>query len=681
MTRRAARFSPMLARPAAAPPAGEGWAFEAKYDGVRVLAYAASASASLVSRNGNDKGAQFPEVVAALSALAARAGAPLVLDGEIVARRDDGTLGRFQDLQGRIHASPGEAARLAGAAPAAFVAFDLLLEGDDRLVDEPYAERRRRLERLLRRPPAGLVLAESLRMGGDEALAHAHAHAWEGVIAKRLDAAYEPGKRTGAWLKVKAELQQEFVVGGFTEPRNSREHIGALLVGVRDDEDRLVFSGAVGAGFTRQALADVYARLAPLERATSPFANPPRTRERAHWVRPSVVVEVRFNEWTADAVLRQPVFLGVRDDKPPREVRRESAPGRAGRVVARGRRVVASTAAPPRPRLPWARRRISVLEGFTPMDVVAQLDAIEMEGGAGTLWLGPGRTLDVTNLGKPFFGRAGVTKGDVMRYYALVARAILPAVADRPLVLRRFPNGVDAPAFYQQRAPERVPAGVRVESVRSADGDDEPRLVGGDLLTLLYTVQLGAISVDPWHGRVPDTESADYAIVDLDPGPRAPFRRVVEVALRVKEAMDALGLHGAPKTSGATGLHIVLPLEPGTPADAARVLAQLIATHVALRHPREATVERSVAKRAAGAIYVDYLQNIRGKTVASAYSVRARPGATVSTPLAWDELDERLDPREFDVATVPERLARAGDLWATAMRRRNRLEGIVRGDR
>jgi bifunctional non-homologous end joining protein LigD len=561
-----------------------------------------------------------------------------------------------------------------------FVAFDLLFEGDESLVGEPYADRRRRLERLLRRSARGVVLAESLRMSGQAALAHARARGWEGVIAKRLDAAYEPGKRTGAWRKVKAELQQEFVVGGWTEPRNSREHIGALLVGVYDDDGRFVFAGAVGTGLTRQALADVSARLAPLERKTPAFANPPRTRERAHWVRPSVVVEVKFNEWTQDGVLRQPAFLGVRDDKAPRDVRREEAPRHEARIVARGRRAVASTMAAPRRNVPWARRRISTLEGFTPMDVVAQLDAIEMEGGAGPLWLGPGRTLDVTNLGKPFFGRAGVTKGDVMRYYALAARAILPAVADRPLVLRRFPNGVNAPAFYQQRAPERVPPGVRVEPVANSEGEPEPRLIGGDLLTLLYTVQLGAISVDPWHGRVADTDAADYAIVDLDPGPRAPFARVVEVALLVKEAMDALGVHGGVKTSGATGLHVVLPLAPGTSAHTARTLALLIATHVALGHPRVATVERSVAKRPPGAVYVDYLQNIRGKTVASVYSVRARPGATVSTPLDWEELAEDLDPRAFDTTTVPERLERRGDLWATAMRRPNRLEGLGRGD-
>lgn len=336
MARRGTRVStvsPMLARSASEPPSGDQWVYEAKYDGVRVLAYAASASVSLVSRNGNEKCAQFPEIVEALRALSARAGAPLVLDGEIVALVD-GELGRFQDLQGRIHTSARETIRAMKSAPAVFVAFDLLLVGEESLVSEPYTERRRRLAKLFGRRKQGVILlAESLAMSGAKALAHARARGWEGVVAKRRDAPYQLGQRTGAWVKIKAEEQQEFVIGGYTEPRNSREHIGALLVGVYDEAGQFVFAGAVGTGFTQKTLADLHARLKPLERKTPAFVNPPRTREKAHWVRPSLVAEVRFNEWTADAVLRHPVYLGLRDDKSPRDVRRESAPRQSGRVV------------------------------------------------------------------------------------------------------------------------------------------------------------------------------------------------------------------------------------------------------------------------------------------------------------------------------------------------------------
>jgi bifunctional non-homologous end joining protein LigD len=265
-----------------------------------------------------------------------------------------------------------------------------------------------------------------------------------------------------------------------------------------------------------------------------------------------------------------------------------------------------------------------------------------------------------------------------MRYYARISPALLPTIADRPLVMKRYPNGVKGPAFYQPKAPEKVPKGVRVETVSDEGLTTAKRIVGGDLATLLYLVQLGAISIDPWHSRVQSITTADYAIIDLDPGPRAQFKRVVEVALAVKETLDELGLHAVPKTSGASGMHIVLPLAKRVPNESARTLAEIVATHVAERHPRVATVVRSVKDRPRGAIYVDYLQNIRGKTVAGVYSVRAQPTPTVSTPLAWDEVDDVLDPREFTIDTVLPRVRSKGDLWATGMKKPNKLDTVTR---
>jgi bifunctional non-homologous end joining protein LigD len=304
--------------------------------------------------------------------------------------------------------------------------------------------------------------------------------------------------------------------------------------------------------------------------------------------------------------------------------------------------------------------------------VVEQLAAIEADGGDGALRPDARTTLELSNLGKTFFPADGLTKGDLLRYYAAVAPCILPVVADRPLVLRRFPNGIEGKAFYQHRADD-VPAGVRTELV-DADGDGEsaPYLVGGELATLLYTVQLGAVSVDPWHSRAGALDAADYTVLDLDPGPDAPFVRVVEVARWVKAELDALGLHAGLKTSGATGLHVVVPLPPRTSPETALLVAQ----RVAAAHPREATVERAVKQRATDAVYVDYLQNIVGKTVAAAYAVRARPGATVSTPLDWAELTDALDPAAFTVRTLPARLERVGDLWREAMRTRNTVRAL-----
>ena len=309
--------------------------------------------------------------------------------------------------------------------------------------------------------------------------------------------------------------------------------------------------------------------------------------------------------------------------------------------------------------------------------VVAQLDEIERSGGSGTLQLGGGTSLAVSSLDKVFFPRDRITKGDLMRYYASVEEAILPVMRDRPLVLKRYPDGIDGQAFYQQKAPDKTPSGVRVEIIRNEQGEQQRRFIGGDLATLLYIVQLGAISVDTWHSRVPKLELADFPSLDLDPGPKASFARVVEVALLVKEELDALTLTAVPKTSGSSGIHIVVPLQPGVSDETAVLAAQLIATRVAARAPSIATIERAVKARPPGAVYVDYLQNIRGKTVAAAYAVRARPGATVSTPLEWKEVDEALDPRDLTIANVPERLRRRGDIWARDMKKGNSVRALL----
>jgi bifunctional non-homologous end joining protein LigD len=248
---------------------------------------------------------------------------------------------------------------------------------------------------------------------------------------------------------------------------------------------------------------------------------------------------------------------------------------------------------------------------------------------------------------------------------------------DRPLVLKRFPNGIDSESFYQQKAQDTTPPEVRVETVRNDDGEKQPRMIGGDLLTLLYTIQLGAISVDPWHSRVQTCDYADYTIIDLDPGPRANFARVIQIARWAKEAIDGFKLNAAIKTSGSTGLHIYIPLPPKTPNDAATLVAQMIATKVAEEHPKEATIERFVKARGAATVYVDYLQNIKGKTVAGAYCVRAKAGATVSTPLKWSELTDDLDPRDFHLGHAADRFEKIGDIWGEAMKKKNSLRALV----
>ncbi len=672
---------PMLATPAAQAPGGEGWTFEPKYDGIRVLAFATADSAVLLTRNGNDKARQFPEAADALRALAAEVGRPVVLDGEVVAVSEGGRPGRFGEIQGRMHQDDDrEIRRGAADAPVSLVVFDVLLDGDEVWTAAPWTDRRTALEALLRgRTTERLRLGETTA-DRDALLERGRAEGWEGVVAKRTDATYTPGERSSAWRKLKLEHRQEFVVGGWTEPRNSRQHIGALLLGYYDGEGKFVYAGHTGTGFTRKGLVDMARRLGPLERKTPPFSARVQTNQPAHWVSPRVVVEVRFNQWTAEGRLRQPVFLGVRDDKDARDVVREPV-GPAASSSAVGE-VDAETASAGvgAARTGGAKKRARRGAGKGAVDVVGQVEAVRAAGGEGVLELAGGR-LEVSNLGKAFFTRPKRTKGDLLAYYARMAQYILPSMKDRPLVLRRFPDGIGGEAFYQQSAPDEVPPGVRVETIVSEGGASQRRFVGGSLATLLHTIQLGAVSYDPWHSRVGRLDFADYTILDLDPGPGASFRRVIQVARWVREELDRFGLHGALKTSGSSGLHIYLPLPPRTPLEAATLVAQIVATRVAALHPEAATVERMTRRRPRGTVYVDYLQNILGKTVAGVYAVRAKPGATVSTPLRWDELTDDLSLKAFTMDTVPERVAEVGDLWAEAMKRPNKLSGLLKGGR
>jgi bifunctional non-homologous end joining protein LigD len=295
--------------------------------------------------------------------------------------------------------------------------------------------------------------------------------------------------------------------------------------------------------------------------------------------------------------------------------------------------------------------------------------------------LGRGASIDVSSLGKIYFPQDGITKGALMRYYATVAPLILPTVRDRALVLKRTPEGIEGETFFQQKAPPEAPEGVRVESVPESDGDTKDRLVGGDITTLLYCVQLGCVSTDPWHSRVQSLENPDYTYIDIDPQPKAGFQRVLDCARWAKEELDALGLNGALKTSGSRGLHIAIPLPSSATWETAVTLAQIIAARVAEKHPNDATITRAVGDRSPKAVYMDYLQNIRGKSVAGPYCVRAKPGAMVSTPLEWSELTDDLDPHEYTIETAPTRFKQVGDLWREQMKVRNSaaaLKGLSR---
>jgi bifunctional non-homologous end joining protein LigD len=659
----------MLATLADPPLTGKTLVFEPKYDGIRAIAEITPArngpSVHLWSRLGNEKTSQFPSIVAALAAFRESSRRPVVLDGELVALDAHGRPLGFQRLQNRIHVlDEKDVARIDRQQPVAYFLFDFLRDGEEDLRGLPLTERRARLEAWLRGPhPDAIRLSEQVVADGRPLHARAVEEGWEGLIVKDALSPYQSGRRSPAWRKLKLHQQQEFVVGGWTEPRQTRQHFGALLLGVHEKGSRgakasggmLTYVGHTGTGFDQQELARVSRLLRARETRDSPFAEKIKTNEPAHWVRPDLVAQVRFTEWTDDRKLRHPVYLGLRDDKPAEAVVREVATKKEAprSVKAAGGRKKADRSAPQ----------------LDTSGVVDQLRALEDARKDGVLALPDGSRLGITNLAKLFWPKLKLTKGDLLRYYATVAPLILPAVEDRPLVMKRFPNGVDGLAFYQQRSRlEKPPPGVRIETVPD-DLDpilepDARRFIGGSLLTLLYMTQLAAISQDPWFSRLQSPLDADYVALDLDPGDGTPFARVLDVARWVRDELHSLKVTAVPKTSGASGLHVYIPLPPDTSYESGQLFCQIVATVVAAKHPKVATVERKVKARPRGTVYVDYLQNILGKTLATAYSARASDYAGVSTPLTWKEVDAGVDPRDFTILTAPSRFRDVGDLWA-----------------
>jgi bifunctional non-homologous end joining protein LigD len=687
-----AKVRPMLATLAEPPLTGRGLVFEPKYDGIRALVHVEPKSGGvqvrLWSRLGNEKTSQFPSIVTALEKAGARFKGPVLLDGEIVALDAEGRPAGFQKLQGRIHLShKKDVDRLEREQPVALLVFDLLRDGDEDVRGLPLTERRARLVKLfapVTAKAAGngvLRISEQAIADGRALHARALAEGWEGLIVKEAAAPYQSGRRSPAWRKLKVVNEQEFVIGGWTEPRQTRQYFGALLLGVYDQADpgALVYVGHTGTGFDQKELARVWKLLSARETKESPFSTAIKTNEPAHWVKPELVAQIRFTEWTADRKLRHPVYLGLRDDKRGQQVVAEAPAVRASGRKTTARRVSAGgaplevTEASSRGNTtarvkPGSSRAAATAPGALDR-VLHQLRALEDARRDGTIELPDGARLGITNPAKLFWPRLKLTKGDLLRYYVSVSPYILPAVEDRPLVMKRFPNGIDGKAFYQQRSRiENPPAGVRVETIAdNLDPIDEPdarRFIGGSLITLLYTTQIAAISQDPWFSRVQSPLEADYVAIDLDPGDGTTFDRVLDVARLVHDELESLKVPSVPKTSGSSGLHVYIPLAPGTTYESGMLFCQIVATVIASRHPKIATVERSVRSRRKGTVYVDYLQNILGKTLATAYSARASDYAGVSTPLTWKEVFDGVNPRDFTVVTAPARFEQVGDLWA-----------------
>jgi bifunctional non-homologous end joining protein LigD len=618
----------MLATLATRPPEGEDWLFEVKYDGVRVLAERRGDAVTLLGRSGRVVTGSYPEIVAALRALVFD---EFVLDGEIVALDARGTPS-FQRLQARMGLTrPADVARAMATVPVQAVFFDCLaLEGHD-LRSLPLAARKACLGRVL--PPLGVARpSDHVDGAGPAALEAAAAAGLEGIVAKRRTSPYVP-RRSDAWLKIKCHRRQEFVIGGYTDPQGARARFGALHLGLYDGA-RLVYVSKVGTGFGGDELERLWRRLGPLRRDTTPFDVGTPSGRGHHWVEPRLVAEVRYTDWTRDGGIRHPTYLGLRDDIRPEDCRRElpAAEDDSGGVppsIDRARPKAATSPAPVAATPPGPREAPASRLRPTHFDTV--------------LW--PGE---------------GFTKSDLVAYYDAIAPAMLPYLRDRPIVVTRYPDGIAGRAVLRTGAPERAPSWIRTARVRSATGRDAACLVVDDAEALRYVANLGAVPIYAWSARVASLGRPDWLVLDLEPQ-CAPFSAVARVGQVAYRLLDELELPSYVKTSGAAGLHVLVPLGARYTHEQAGTLARVLATLVVDAEPAIATLARSRGGAKGGTVRVDAAPNGHGRTIAAPFSAWPVSGAPVSCPLEWREVTARLDPARFTIRTVPARIARERD--------------------
>jgi len=652
-----ARVEPMHARLSTLPREESAWAFEVKWDGVRAIAYSQAGRIRLQSRNGNDVTPAYPELRALNRELGSRAA---ILDGEIIAFDESGRPS-FEALQPRMH-QRGEAAvrRLARSTPVTYVLFDLLWLDGHSLMDLPYSERHARLRELQLdgerwRTPA-------LQVGdGAGLLAATRELGLEGVVGKRLDSRYTPGRRDGGWVKVKHHRRQEAVIGGWTEGKGTRAaRIGALHLGVHDEQGQLRYAGRVGTGFDESELERLAGLLGPLAQADSPFAGrqPPRG---AHFVAPRLVCEIEFSDWTKAGMVRQASYKGLRDDKDPAEVIRErvQSPEDASSAQAASEPGTASGS----------------------IDVSAVLaGAVRVRGGVQVTVAG--RALKLTNLDKVLYPKTGFTKGDLIGYYAAIAPVLLPHLRDRPLTLKRYPDGVQGEHFYEKQCPSHRPDWIQTTAVWSGRTEREiDYCLCQDLPTLVWLGNLADLELHPSLSCADALERPRTLAFDLDPGPPAGIVQCCEVALDLRDMFAELGLRAFAKTSGLTGMQIYVPLnERDATYERTKPFARAVADLLAHRRPELVVSQMAKAARR-GRVLIDWSQNDEHKTTVSVYSPRAHESPTVSAPVRWEEVAacrDAEDPSslEFAPGQVLDRVREHGDLFAEVVSLRQPLPAL-----
>src|SRR6516165_3988497 len=625
-------LKPQLATPAVAAPAGPEWVHEIKYDGHRLFAHIEHGEVRLITRNGLDWTDKFPELTRAFAQLPVDTA---LIDGELVHLASDGTT-NFSGLQDAI--ASGKTGSLN------FFGFDLVHRDGWDLTQASLEDRKAALADII--PPAaqGMLRYSDHHKGqGAAVLRQASDLGLEGIVSKRRDAAYRPG-RGGAWLKVKCRNREEIVVIGFTDPEGKREGFGALLAGYYDPSGTLRYAGRVGTGFSADGLAALRKRLDPLIVKDPPVALPKEApRKGVHWVQPALVAEVEFAGWTADQILRHASFQGLREDKSPKEVVYDPSSRNGGPVTK-----------PAPPELADAGVSKPARDGSVMFERVR-----------------------LTHPDRVLYPEDALTKLDLARYYKTVAERALPNLVHRPLTLVRCPGGQGKPCFYQKHLGKGAPEAIGHVDI-TEDGETVAYPVIEDLAGLVGLVQMNVIELHPSGAGVDKLDTPDRITFDLDPDEGLAWPRVTEAAIDIRDALRAIGLESFAKTTGGKGLHVVVPLQPKLDWDEVKAFTKWVADQFVAQSPERFTANQAKRSRR-GRIYIDYLRNSRGATAIGAYSPRARPRAPVSTPLFWEEVEKGVRPEGFTVATVPQRLAGLKkDPWAEIGKLRQSISAAVR---
>ena len=623
-------IKPMLAKIGEGPFDDKGWIFEMKYDGYRAIAEVDEGKVALYSRNQLTFNRKFAKIAERLMALPHRA----VLDGEIVVLDKDGKP-RFQLLQNYQKTGKGDIY---------YYVFDLLyLNGYD-LSDLPLLDRKKFLEQIITElGDPTIIYSDHIEEKGKDFFKEIQEQQLEGIIAKRSDSLYRKGQRSNDWLKIKTSARQEAVIAGFTEPRGSRKLFGALVLGVYE-EGELRYIGHTGGGFNSKSLKMIMEKLEPLIRKTSPFKKKIKTNTPVTWVKPVLVCEVSFSEWTDEGHMRHPIFEGLREDKAAKEVVRE---------MPNGVQPTDKTS-----RQSEKKKEKDILK----KDTTSKTKPTISKNAKGKQITLNRHKISLTSLDKLYWPDEGYTKGDLIQYYLQISDYILPYLKDRPQNMLRHPNGMKENGFFHKDVSELNLDWQKTVDIYSESNDKELRyLVCNDQATLTYMNQLGCIEINPWNSRIQSLANPDYIVIDLDPGENT-FEEIIETALVVKKILDRAKAEAYIKTSGSRGMHIFIPMGARYEYEEAKNFALLIAQMAHEQLPKLTSLKRSPKERKKQ-IYLDYLQNRKGQTLASAYSVRPKPGATVSTPLKWEEVKPGLHPSQFTIKTIFERLEKEGDLF------------------